>query len=60
MEQRTEWVTTKVVKGMKANKVSEDILAQWLIACLGQKYTKAFSNTAKDIGMPVKIEVFTL
>jgi len=55
MEQRTDWVT-KVVKGMKANNVSDDTLAQWLIASLGRKYPAAFSNAAEEIGMPVKIE----
>jgi len=58
MEKRTGWLTT-VIKGMKADNVSDDIAAQWLITSLGQKYPSAFSTAAEEIGMPVQNETFT-
>jgi len=46
---------------MKVDDIADDILAQWLTASLGQKYLAAFSNAAKEIGLPAKIEsTFTL
>jgi len=55
MEQKTDRVT-KIVKGMKADDISDDTLAQWLIGSLGQKYPAAFSNAAEEIGILVKIK----